>query len=73
MEVLLTVMGRASWRWEEEDGAEYLLVIQVEMSSWQLGVQLRVAGKIRLRDKRFEGLHGDPQRVEKISQTKKGV
>lgn len=66
--------GGASWRWGKEDGAECLSVIQVEMSGWQLGVQLRVAGKIRVRDKRFEGLHGEDQSNQRgCKDRKKGL
>lgn len=42
-----------------------------QVGSWVY--YLRVIGKIRLRNKRVKGLHGDPQRVEKISQTREGV
>ena len=38
-----------------------VLVIQVAMSSWQMDVQIGVVGKIKLREERFKGLHGDRQ------------
>ena len=38
-----------------------------------VGLQVGIFGKIREREKRFEGLQGDPQKVEKISHTRKNV